>query len=390
MVKVRHVADDDDVAYVDLINGSVATAEGGVRGWQPGDVLLVNDDGVTPAPPELWPHDGIWVGVVRLRLDDITVVEVNGVHRRIPTVSLDYEVGNTVEGRDSGVIRVLAAESIRYLDLDREPVKAEQFMYSSDDLPGFQAFGGLAAIKARARELVEIPLVHRDALAAIGARAVRGVLFTGEPGTGKTMLARIIAGESAACFYQISGPEIISKWHGDTEKVLRAVFSHAEQQERSIIFFDEFDSIAAERSGDSHEASKRLVAQLLTLMDGAAPRRNVVVIAATNRPQDIDQALLRPGRFDWIIEFPLPDRDDRAAILEAQARHLKTRGALRHDAIAVRTEGWSGADLSAIFAEAALLAVVDHRDALMDEDYLGGYERVARRLASTTNAGSTS
>lgn len=385
VVRVRSVDREVGIAYVELVNGAVATAvDDDVHEWQIGDVLLVTSEEdrtvFTQAPPELWPHDGIWIGVVRLRQDDITVVEVGGTHRRISTNDVAYDVGNTVEGRDTGILRVLSKESIRYLDLvDRDAVEIEHFIHTSDDLPGFDDFGGLGEVKARARELIETPLKYRDALEAIRARPVRGVLFTGDPGTGKTMLARIIAGAADACFYQVSGPEIISKWHGDSEKVLRSVFKHAEEQDRSIIFFDEFDSIAVARSGDAHEASKRLVAQLLTLMDGFAPRHNVVVIAATNRPQDIDPALLRPGRFDWTIDFRLPDEKDRVAILSAQAKRLRTYGELHHAAVAARTGGWSGAELAAIFTEAALLAVVDERDVLMDEDYLGGFERVAQR-----------
>lgn len=131
------------------------------------------------------------------------------------------------------------------------------------------------------------------------------------------MLARIIASATDAVFYEISGPTIFSKWYGESEKILRALFEHAARQPRSIIFFDEIDSIAGQRSGDAHEASKRVVAQLLTLMDGFNANDNIVVIAATNRPQDIDAALLRPGRFDWEIAFPPPNRQDREAILRS-------------------------------------------------------------------------
>jgi len=373
---------EQELAYIDLVTGAVATAYGDdVADWTPGDVLHVTTDDIgrtrfDPAPPELWPQDAIWVGVVRIRLDDVTVVEVGGGHRRVPTNVVPYEVGHTVEARDTGVLRVLSPDPIRYLDLDRDRVDVTTFVHTATDVPTFDEFGGLADVKARARELVETPLRYRDALDAIGARPVKGVLFTGPPGTGKTMLARIIAGAAGASFYQISGPEIVSKWHGESENVLRSVFRHAEAQDRSIIFFDEIDSIAVARSGDAHEASKRLVAQLLTLMDGFAPKHNVVVIAATNRPQDIDPALLRPGRFDWTIDFPLPDEADRVAILTAQASRLATEGELPHNVVAARTTGWSGADLSAIFSEAALLAVTDARQVLMAEDYLGGLDRV--------------
>ncbi len=383
LAKVRWIDDDAGVAYLELLSGQTARAWGdAVLNCEPGDVVLIERSeagvAVDVVPPEVWPADDLWVGIVRLRLTDITVVETSGRLRRIPSSDIACDIGNTVEGRDTGIVRVLSTRPIRYLELgDRDEIAVERFILTADDVPSFADFGGQADVAARARELIEVPLKYHDALMAIGARPVKGVLFTGAPGTGKTMLARVIAGAAGATFYQISGPEIISKWYGDSEKVLRAVFDHAASQKRSIIFFDEIDSIAVQRSGDAHEAAKRLVAQLLTLMDGFTPKDNVVVIAATNRPQDIDVALRRPGRFDWTIEFRIPDREDRRSILAATAAHLAIEGSLPHDVVADKTDGWNGAELAAIFSEAALLAVTDERVVLMAEDYLGGLERVA-------------
>ena len=191
------------------------------------------------------------------------------------------------------------------------------------------------------------------------------------------MLARIIATQSQAAFYEVSGPEIFSKWFGQSEEVLRKLFAAAGKHETSIVFFDEIDAVAGQRKDESHEASKRVVAQLLTLMDGFTSDSNIVVIAATNRPQDLDVALRRPGRFDWEIEFPYPDQADRQDILTKAARNLRTKGQLQHTVIAARTAGWSAAELAQIWNEAALLAVADNRAAIRDEDYLGGFERVA-------------
>jgi transitional endoplasmic reticulum ATPase len=193
------------------------------------------------------------------------------------------------------------------------------------------------------------------------------------------MLARIIAAKSGATFYKVSGPEIFSKWYGESEKVLRDIFDDAAKQESAIIFFDEIDSVAGRRGGNSHEESRRVVAQLLTRMDGFDKDDNVVVIAATNRPQDIDSALRRPGRFDWEIHFDLPGLDDRAAILAASARGLTTVDDLPHVQVATLTDSWSAAELAAIWSEAALLAVGDGRSEIDAEDYLGGYERVAQQ-----------
>lgn len=187
----------------------------------------------------------------------------------------------------------------------------------------FDDFGGLPQVVERAKELNELPLERHAELTTIGAKPVKGVLFTGEPGTGKTMLARIIAHVADATFYEISGPSVISKWVGASEQVLRAIFDDAAKNAPSIIFFDEIDSVAGRRTEEAHEASKRVVAQLLTLMDGFTADQRITVIAATNRPQDIDVALRRPGRFDWEIEFPLSERDDREAILRVSAAGLR-------------------------------------------------------------------
>lgn len=293
-----------------------------------------------------------------------------------------YEVGNTVQVCDvQGVNRVLSEKPIKYIDLPEiDNSIIEQFRSDEDKNSGlgFEDFGGLKAVVARARELIEVQLKNAKQLSAIGTRPIKGVLFTGGPGTGKTMLARIIASQTEATFFEISGPQIFSKWYGQSEEVLRKLFRAAASEEKAIIFFDEIDSVAAQRADESHEASKRVVAQLLTLMDGFKSDTNVVVIAATNRPQDIDVALRRPGRFDWEIEFPYPDMIDRIDILEKTSSRLKTTDSLPHAAIAARSDGWSAAELTQIWSEAALLAVQDQRGEILSEDYLGGYERVSK------------
>ena len=387
LVRVRWIGEDRRGAFIELRNGQTATLNSDVPvDWDVGSVLLLTRDGertsVDKVPADLWPEDS-WVGVVRLHLADCLIVETSGQLRKVPTRGAECKIGNTVEVRESaGVVRVLSEDSVRPLDLpDIDDAVVSRFVSSGSDVT-FDDFGGLDEVKARARELIETPLRYREALTAIGARPVKGVLFTGPPGTGKTMLARIIANAADAVFYEISGPEIFSKWYGESEKILRAIFEQAAKQPRSIIFFDEIDSVAGQRSGDAHEASKRVVAQLLTLMDGFDAKDNIVVIAATNRPQDIDVALRRPGRFDWEIVFPPPNQRDREAILRVSSGHLATSGYLPHEVVAARTESWSGAELSAIWSEAALLAVTDGREAIMAEDYLGGYARVEAQRRS--------
>ena len=333
-------------------------------------------------PKSAWP-DQLLIGVVRIKSEDITVITAGGQHRKLPTITdVEYEVGNTVEAGDvQGVVQVLSKTPINLIDLPSlDESVADEFLWKPPDGTelGFDDFGGLQEVVSRARELIEVPLQNREALLEIGARPIKGVLFTGKPGTGKTLLAQIIAHQSEAAFYKISGPEIFSKWVGQSEELLRKLFDKASNSDKAIIFFDEIDSVAAQRDDESHESSTRVVAQLLTLMDGFSSKANVVVIAATNRPQDLDVALLRPGRFDWEIYFPYPNQSDREDILTKTARRLKTRGPLPHADIAAKSEGWSAAELAAILTEAALLAVEDGRREIHKEDYIGGYQRRSR------------
>lgn len=388
VARVRAIDHDNARLYLEYRNGMFATVDGleksdiGPAGFGVGRRVLVreDDDYLALAPDELWPEEP-WVGVVRIKLEDVTVVDSSGSWRLLPTrPEVEYDVGNTVEVQDDeGVVRVLSEKPIRWLD----PPDVDDDIVSKFS-PGegnrretFEDFGGLQGVVDRARELIEVPLKRKEELAAIGARPIKGVLFTGPPGTGKTMLARIIANSADARFYEISGPQVFSKWYGESEEILRRIFQHAASQERAIVFFDEIDSVAGQRAEESHEASRRVVAQLLTSMDGFSADDNVVVIAATNRPQDIDEALRRPGRFDWEIRFPRPDRADREEILRKGAERISTRGELSHATVADRTEGWSAAELSAIWSEAALLAASVGRSAIRDEDYVGGWERVS-------------
>lgn len=387
LARVRHVDSDHDMALVEFPNGRWMQISGaGVLDWDEGTVLLLSGTEDTldakEVPVEIWPEER-WVGVVRFHADNDMIVDTSGRLRLVPTSSVPCKVGNTVEGRDSiGVMRVLSEEPVRYLDLPEVDETIVKRFRPDQTKTSFDDFGGLDHVKDQARELVETPLKYHAELAKIGARPIKGVLFTGLPGTGKTMLARIIASESGAAFYEISGPEIFSKWYGETQKILRLIFDDAMKQPSSIIFFDEIDSVAGQRSNDTHEESKRVVGQLLTLMDGFEPTTNVVVIAATNRPQDIDAALLRPGRFDREIMFPPPDLHDREAILSASARAHNVREPLPHDTVAASTESWSAAQLVTIWSEAARLAVTDNRAVIMAEDYLGGYQRVSERRRS--------
>ncbi len=387
LARVRRVHSDGAV-YVEFRNGLFATITGGeIPELTAGDLIFIRSDNnsIDLAPSDLWPEE-LWVGVIRLMRDDVTILaDPNGRLRQLPTPKdMSLREGNTVEATDTKIIRVLAEEPIKYLDLpvvDESTIK--RFKTTVDSNLSFEDFGGLQEVVNRARELIEIPLLRKDELVKIGARAVKGVLFTGAPGTGKTMLARIIASSTDAQFYEISGPEIFSKWYGQSEEVLRKLFDDAAKQERAIVFFDEIDSVAGQRDDESHEASRRVVAQLLTLMDGFTPNDNVIVIAATNRPQDIDVALRRPGRFDWEVHFPSPDKFDREDILRKTSRNKAISEPLPYAFIAHSTEGWSAAELAAIWSEAALLAVKDGRAVIVAEDCIGGFERVSAQRQRT-------
>jgi transitional endoplasmic reticulum ATPase len=386
---VRFVSDDRREINLELRNGmySGATSQEQLD-LSVGDVVTVQENTINRVPSELWVERS-WVGVVKIKAGNVDVVDGGGHWKLVPSNQVvEYAVGNTVEVTDSaGVQRVLHPDSIKLVEFGEVTEDLiKEFKPSPPDQPeSFEDFGGLLDVVERARELVETPLLQHDRLAKINARPVKGVLFTGPPGAGKTMLARIIAVQSGAEFLEISGPQFISKWVGQSEAILRMIFEYAGTRERCIIFFDEIDSVAGKRNEESHESSRRVVAQLLTLMDGFTPQQNVIVIAATNRPQDIDRALLRPGRFDWEIEFPYPARADRLAILERSQRRHQVRGDLPHELVASKTEGWTGAELTAIWTEAALLAVKDDRDAIAIEDFLGGFQRVGLQHAAQSN-----
>jgi transitional endoplasmic reticulum ATPase len=218
----------------------------------------------------------------------------------------------------------------------------------------YEDIGGLKNEVQKVREMIELPLRHPEIFERIGIEAPKGVLLYGPPGTGKTLLAKAVANETNANFYSIGGPEIMSKFYGESEERLRDTFKQAEENSPSIIFIDEIDSIAPKREEVSGDVEKRIVSQLLTLMDGLVARGKVVVIGATNRPNAIDPALRRPGRFDREIEIGIPDRDGRHDILQIHTRGMPLIDDINLDRFAKITHGFVGADLESLSKEAAM------------------------------------
>lgn len=256
---------------------------------------------------------------------------------------------------------------------------------SSQETPSLRDVGGLGGVLQELRELVEVPLKRPDLLAKLGLEPTRGVLLVGPPGTGKTLTARSLAEELGVNYVAIVGPEVMGKYYGEAEARLRSIFEKAQKAAPCLIFIDEIDSLAPDRSKVEGEVEKRLVATLLGLMDGFAATKGVIVVAATNRPDHLDQALRRPGRFDREVQFRVPDRQGRLEILQIQTRNMPLDG-VDLNAIADMAVGLVGADLKALCQKAAYLALrrqvpslsgplPDHM-ALIQEDFLAAIRAI--------------
>lgn len=250
-----------------------------------------------------------------------------------------------------GVVQVAADTEIELLPEYTEPQESRRADVTYDDI------GGLGTTVEQVREMIELPLKHPELFHRLGIDPPKGVLLHGPPGTGKTLLARAVANEADANFFSIAGPEIMGRHYGESEQRLREMFQQAEQQAPSIIFIDEIDSIAPKRSDVTGELERRVVAQLLTLLDGLEPRQNVVVIGATNRVNAIDEALRRPGRFDREIVIGVPDYPGRREVLAIHTRGMPLAGDVNVEELARATYGFVGADLAALTREAAIEAL---------------------------------
>ena len=262
--------------------------------------------------------------------------------------TLHYIVTKT---NPKGYVRVTNKTELKVLEKVTSPKDVKVPSITYDEI------GGLKEEVSAIREMIEIPMKHPEVFERIGISPPKGVLLHGPPGTGKTLLAKALANELDAHFTVINGPEIMSKFYGESEKQLREIFEEAEKNSPAIIFLDEIDSIAPNRDEVSGEAERRVVAQLLTLMDGLKSRGNVVVIAASNRPNSIDPALRRPGRFDREIAINPPNREGRLEILEVHTRGMPLEENINLEQIANHTHGFTGADLEVLSKEAAMKAL---------------------------------
>ncbi|MBS3055290.1 MAG: CDC48 family AAA ATPase [Candidatus Aenigmarchaeota archaeon] len=253
-----------------------------------------------------------------------------------------------------GIVKIGEVTDLEILPELPESMKMEETTVPSAT---YEDIGGMKVVIQKVREMIELPLRHPELFERLGVEPPKGVMLYGAPGTGKTLLARAVASESGAHFISISGPEVMSKWYGQSEENLRKIFEDAEKNSPSIIFIDEIDSIAPKREEVTGEVERRVVSQLLTLMDGLKKRGKVVVIAATNRPNAVDPALRRPGRFDREIEIPVPNRNGRLEILKIHTRNMPMSKDVDLNWLSDITYGYVGADLWALAKEAAMSAL---------------------------------
>lgn len=263
-------------------------------------------------------------------------------------------------------------------DIEMKSQSVDEVQEVSPKVPEvtYEDIGGLDDEIQKVREMIELPLKHPEIFNQLGIDAPSGLLLYGPPGTGKTLLAKAVANEADAYFTSINGPEVMSKFYGESEKKLRKIFEEAQENSPSIIFIDELDAIAPKREESKGEVERRVVAQLLSLMDGLEARQKVIVIAATNRSDDIDEALRRPGRFDREIEIGVPDRKGRKEILQIHTRNMPLEDDVDPEDISEKTHGYVGADIEALCKESAMAAIrrflpeIDHDKDRIPSDVL--------------------
>jgi transitional endoplasmic reticulum ATPase len=282
---------------------------------------------------------------------------IRALRRILPQIDL------SAESIPAEVLNKIIVKMQDFIDVvnEMEPSAMREVFVEIPDVK-WQDIGGLETIKQELREAVEWPLKYHGVFAYADATPPKGILLYGPPGTGKTLIAKAAANESEANFISIKGPELLSKWVGESEKGIREIFRKARQAAPCIIFFDEIDAIAPTRGGefgDSH-VTERVISQMLTELDGLEVLTSVVVIAATNRPDIIDPALLRPGRFDRLLYVPPPDYESRKQIVKIHTRKKPLAEDVNLDNLASKMDGYTGADIAAVASAAVMLALREH------------------------------
>ncbi len=300
---------------------------------------------LAPPPSQRAPLTADFVGYAKKRLEGKPLTKGDSIP--IPMFGFVFNF-LVVQVVPHGVIRITPSTNLVIKD---EPV-SDAIVKIAD--VHYEDIGGLDEAKNKIREMIELPIRYPQLFERLGIDPPKGVLLFGPPGTGKTLLAKAVANESDAHFITISGPELVSKFVGESEEKLREIFKQANEKAPTIIFMDEIDAIAPKREEATNEVERRMVSQLLTLMDGMPPRGQVIIVAATNRPDAIDQALRRPGRFDREIEIGVPNRNARKEVLQIHTRNMPLAKDVNIDELASITHGYTGADLNALVREAAM------------------------------------
>ncbi|MDT7915146.1 MAG: CDC48 family AAA ATPase, partial [Candidatus Caldarchaeales archaeon] len=293
------------------------------------------------------PFVGDFARIVKVQLLNTPIA--NGDVIVVPILGMGVEL-KVVQTSPRGLVKVTENTLV---EVSSTPIKR------GEEVTGvtYEDIGGLSEELQRIREIVELPLKHPELFRHLGIEPPKGIILYGPPGTGKTLIAKALANETGAAFLTINGPEIMSKFYGESEARLREVFQEAEQRAPSIIFIDELDAIAPKRGEVTGEVERRVVSQLLTLLDGLKSRGQVIVIGATNRIEAIDPALRRPGRFDREIRIGVPDRNGRKEILQIHTRRMPLASDVNLDELADITHGFTGADIAALCREAAMNAL---------------------------------
>lgn len=321
-------------------------------------------------------------------LDDGRVIVKSSTGPQFVVNYPESVIGSQLESGAKVALNQRTLAVVDVLPISIDPFVQAMNVEESPDVT-YDDIGGLEEQIAEIRETVELPLLHPELFEKVGIEPPKGVLLCGPPGTGKTLLARAVAHETKATFIRVIGSELVQKFIGEGARIVREIFYMARKRSPSIVFIDELDAVASRRldiatSGDREV--QRTLMQLLSMLDGFDPRGDVRILAATNRPDILDSALTRPGRFDRIIQFPFPDKKARIQILRIHMRNMNFSSDVDVSILATKTPGASGADLKAICTEAGMFAIRELRDVVCKDDF---DKAITKVLGSISDRGDT-